>query len=262
MSFHLFAYAQSLGMVVNQDTSSATDDVYTTVNNHLILTEDVDLLAFLGAGSTLSRQRFGNASLIQYSTQHIPVLNTSTVFTANTQVYRYPGYGLRLPRDEDIILETTTSAAGPANTYGLLWLAPVAASNTYPRGVDVVLCRATASIAAATATTWSSLANIVLDRTLYTGQYTVLDAWAYGSSGVAFRLRFTDTPPINNKQLRPGGILCASTASGRPHVLSEIQRPWGTFHTFTLPQVQVLGNTTAYTLELYLLCAYMGRSRQ
>lgn len=262
MPFHVSAYSESLGSVTNSDVNVVADDVLPVSNSHLILTENYDVIAAWAFGANLSRMRWGNVALTQLGQNHIWPIEVSATVPDDPALMDIRDRPLELPMDEEITLEATTSAVGPAQHGAVLFLASRGNwSRNLPSGVDRFVTRATVVIAAGSETTWTALANPVMERNLYTGSYAVVGAWLVAANALAFRMRFPDMPDIGGKQLRPGGLVQDTIAlapwPGQNGGLGE----WGRFHTFSLPQVQVLADAAGGTYDLFLDLIYLGPGR-
>lgn len=262
MNFHVSAYSESLGNVTNNDVNAVVDDVLTVRNSHLILTEPYNVLMAWAFGSTLSRIRFGNVALTQLGSNHIWPVDISATVPDDPAIMDIRRYPLELPQDEEITLEATTSAVGPAQAGAVLWLGTPSWNANLPVGLDRFVTRATAVVAAGSETTWTALSEMTFERDLYNGTYAVVGASVVAANALAFRLRFPDVPSVGGKQLRPGGLV-QDTASLNPHMtwLSGMGE-WGRFHTFSPPQVQVFADAAGGTYDIFLDLVYLGKSRE
>ena len=260
--FHIIAYTESLGDVTNSDVNAVADDVLTIRNNHLIATEQYNILAAWAFGSTLETARFGNVALTQLGANHLWPIEQSATVPDDPAIIDYRHDPLPLPMDEEITLEISTTGIGPAQAGAVLWLGTPQWNMNLPSGIERFITRTTVVIAAGTETTWTALATPTFDRDLYNGSYAVVGAWLVAANALAFRLRFPDMQGVGNKQLRPGSLV-QDTVALKPW---EAQRGglgvWGRFHTFTPPQVQVFADAAGGTYELYLDLVFLGRGRE
>ncbi len=259
MRFHLAAYKESVDNTANTDLNAVADEILTRRNSHFIFTEPVNLLAVYGFGGVISRLRFGNAALTQKGSNHIWPLEVSATIPDLPQLMDMRDAPMMLPRNEELTLEATNTAAGPTETGAVLLLGKPGWSMAWPAHSDRLVARATCVIAAGTETTWTALSEIVMERDLLNGVYAVVGASVVAADAIAARFRFPDQPSIGGKQFRPG-CLVQNAANLAPHPmffggLGE----WGRFHTFSLPEMQVLGDAAGGTYEVRLQLLYLGQ---
>lgn len=259
--FHTCAYSKSLGSVTNSDVSAVQDDVLAINNSHLILTERYDLIAAWAFGANLTRMRFANVAQTQLGSNHIWPIEVSATVPDDPAIMDLRYRPLELPMDEEITLEASTSAVGPAQHGALLWLAPPGMSWNIPAGIDRFISRSTVVIAAGTETTWTALATPTFERDLFNGSYAVVGAWLVAANALAFRMRFPDMQRIAGKELRPGGLVQDTLALAPWSAQGGGLGEWGRFHTFTKPQVQVLADGAGGTYEFFLDLVYLGKGR-
>lgn len=258
MRFHLAAYNEAVGAVTNEDINAALDEVFTRRNSHLIFTDPVNLLAVFGIGSLLSRLRFGNQGLVQKGQNHIWPLNVSATIPTLPAAYDLRDNPLRLPTNEEITIEGTTTAVGPSDVNAVLLLAWPDWSMNFPPHRDRLMTRCTAVIAAGAESAWTALSELVFERDLLNGVYAVVGVSVVAAAAIAFRMRFPDQPARFGKQLRPGGLV-QETAALNPHTMFQGGLgEWGRFHTFTPPEIQVFDDTAGGTYEVRLNLLYLG----
>lgn len=260
--FHLIGYSESIAALTNTDINAVQDDVLVIANSHLILTEQYNMILAWAFGASLSRARFGNVALTQLGQNHLWPIEVSATVPDDPAVIDMRDDPLILPLDEEITLEVTNTAAGPAQHGALFWLATPDWNRNIPAGIDRFVTRATAVVVAGSETTWTALANVVPDRALYNGSYAVVGAWMVAANALAFRLRFPDMPGVHGKQLRPGALVQDTSALAPWIGFKSGFGVWGKFHTFSLPQVQVLADSAGGTYEMYLDLVYLGRGRE
>ncbi len=256
---HLAMYSASLGSVTDSDVTAALDTVLTRRNGHLILTEDFDLVAAYGTGTTLARARFGSAALSQIGNNHLWPLERSATITDIPAIIDYRDSPLRLPQNEEITILATTDAVGPARVEFALWLAAQGWSRTYPPHLARLKTRATVTITAGAEGAWTALAEPTFERDLLNGVYAVVNAELVAPNAVAFRLRFPDQPNVNGKQLRPGKLVTNALGDDPGRIIPNGLGEWGRFHTFSPPEVEVFGDSAGGTYELRLDLLYLGR---
>ena len=260
--YHLAMYSESLGSVTNSDINAATDDVLGVRNSHLILTEPYDLIAYHGASSTLTRARFGNASLQQIGIPHLFPLGRSDTIPARPEIVDRRVLPIRLPMDEEITIEATTDAVGPVISNFVLWLKPEGETYNLPMGRDRLQVRATAVVVAGAASAWTALANLTFERDLLAGSYAIVGAVVVAANAIAFRLRFPDAVTIRGKQLRPGALVMNAVGLMPWEAQFGGLGEWGRFHTFSPPQVQCFDDTAGGTYEVRLDLVYLGQGRE
>lgn len=255
---HLSVYSASFGSVTDSDTTAALDEIITRRNNHLIFTEAYDLLAAYGTGTTLTRARFGNASLNQVGNPHIWPLERSATITDNPALMDLRETPLALPQNEELTILSTTDAVGPARAEIPIWLGAAGFSRNLPAYRDRLRTRATAVVAAGAEGGWSSLAELVFERDLINGVYSVIGATVVAANAVAFRLQFPDQKPVNGRQHRPGSLVMNALGDEPCRLSFGAFGEWGRFHTFTPPNLQVFGDAAGGTYEVRLDLLYLG----
>lgn len=259
MNFHVAGYNESVGSVTNSDITAVQDDVLVTRNSHLILTEEFNLLAIHASGSLLSALRWGNAALTQLGSNHIWPLDVSATIPDLPQLMDFRDVPMRLPKNEELTLEATTTAIGPSDVNAVLLLGTPAWNMGYPGHLDRLVCRATCVSVAGAESAWNALANITQERDLLNGVYSVVGCSVVGPAAIAFRMRFPDQPAIRGKQLRPGGLVQNAT-NLRPNPLFwGGLGEWGRFHTFSPPQFQFMDDTAGGTYEIRMSLLYLGK---
>lgn len=258
MYFHVSAYSESLGAVTNSDVNAAQDDVLQLRNSHLIFSEPFNLIAAYGSSTTLTRARFGNVALTVRGTNHLwPLDRTDTTqrYPAIMDLREMP---MSLPMNEELTIEATTDAAGPVIANFVLFLAKPQWSMNLPRGLETFTTRATAVVTAGSASSWTTLAALVMERDLYNGVYAVVGANVVAANAIAFRMFFPSQRITDGRQLRPGGLITNTVGlapwEGQSRGLGE----WGRFHTFELPSIQILDDTAGGTYEVRLDLVYLG----
>jgi hypothetical protein len=261
MYMHLSAYSASLAAGPNLDTAVVADEVIGTRNNHLIFTDQYRLLAAQPIGALLNRARFGNASLQKYSFNHLHPLTVSATQPTNPQFMDCRESPIELPQNEELTVELGNSGAGPTQSSVLLALAADGWSMNLPRGAAELVTRATAVVAAGSETTWGPLANLVFERDLINGVYSVVGCSVVAANALAFRLRFPDMRSVNGKQHRPGWLVQDTNTTYPNAVWRGGFGEWGRFHTFSPPQIQTLADAAGGTYEVRLNLVYLGSDK-
>lgn len=260
MFFHTSVYSDlNLAQVTNDDLAAATDVVLQIRNNHLIFSEPFNLLSAYGMGTTLDRIRFGNVALTYRGSNHIWPLDRVNLPSSRPYPYDLRDMPMALPMNEEITLEASTDAIGPADVSVVLNLAKPSWNMTLPRGLDQLKTRATVVIpATADARTWSTPAAVVMERDLYNGVYAVVGANVRAVGYRAFRIFFPSQQLTGGRQLRPGG-LAESALGNQPWPAQNYGfGEWGRFHTFELPSIQAIGAAGGVTAEVRLDLVYLG----
>lgn len=261
MYSHLVVYSESLAQVTDSDIDAAADGILTRRNTHLIVTEPYNLLAAYGTGTTLTRARFASPALTQKGSNHLWPLERSATITDDPAFMDFRDRPLVLPRNEEIQIEATTDAIGPARVEFALWLGTPEWTRNIPVGLDRQIARATVVIAAGAEGAWGLLAEPVFEQDLFNGVWAVVGAQLVAANAVAFRLRFPDAPNVRGKQHRPGALV-TNALGDKPIDLSfGGLGEWGRFHTFTPPEVQVFGDAAGGTYELRLDLVYLGQDQ-
>ena len=261
MYFHCLAYAESIDNTANSDMNAAADAVYGVRNNHLIITDPMNLIAAYPIGAQLTRARFGNAFYTQLTQTHLWPIEQSATVPDDPAVLDFRDGPMPIPINEEVTIEVTNAVAGPTATSAMLLLANDQWSQNWPAYQRRVLTRATTTIVAASETTWSAEANLTFERDLLNGVYAVVGCNVVAANALFFRLRFPDQLAVNAKQNRPGGPVQDTLALAPWKPLMGGLGEWGRFHTFNPPQVQVFADAAGGTYEVRLDLLYLGESR-
>lgn len=262
MYHHLAMYSASLGAVTNSDVTTPTDGVFSTRNSHLIFSENYNLISAHGRGTLLTRARFGNIGLSYRGTNHLfPLLAGATV-ESRPGVIDYRAFPMKMPLNEEITIEATTSAAGPAAVWIMLRFAAPQWSMNLPSFKDRIKVRATSVVAAGTARTWGALTALTFERDLFNGTYSVIGAQVIGAGAAAFRLFFPVQRLVNGRQLRPGGLITQAIGDIPDPAQAGGLGEWGRFTTFEPPMIQSFDDTVGSTYEIRLDLAYLGESME
>jgi hypothetical protein len=250
---HLALYNESLGSVTNSDLNAANDGILTVRNSHLFLSEPMDLVAIYAQGSTLDRIRFANAQFQVNGIPHVWPVEQSATVPDLPGVMDLRDMPIPMPVLEEILLEATTNAAGPADVDVALWLAVRGWNRNIPRGQDRFLARATAVVAAGAESSWTTPVSVVFERELRQGVYAVIGANVVAANAVAFRLDFLDQPTApGGRKFRPGGLvqnaINLTPWQGQRGGIGE----WGRFNNLNVPQLQTFDDTAGGTYEVRL----------
>lgn len=257
MPFHLAMYSESLGQVTDSDTDAAADDVFErTGNTRLRFSQPMQIIAAWASGTTLTRMNFANSSLTIRGRPNIWPIDRSATPADPPNVMDLRAHPIKLPLHEELQVNSTTDAVGPARVELALWLTPRPWQPKPVTGERVGVCRATSTTTGGGAGAWSNAIALAFDRELFTGVYAVVGGAVFIAAAQAFRIRFPVTPEIQGKQYRPGGLTqnALDTNPNRMQ-LSELGE-WGRFHTSELPSLQTFGAAGASEVRLDLM--YLG----
>lgn len=240
--FHLAANFVALTNAANLDVPALNDDVLQVQNGHHIPSKDVNLAAVYAGATTLLRTRINSPKVRQISPSFLSSVNAALLPPTDPNIVDMTDSPFVLRGQEEIVFESTGSAAGPNNHYIISW--HQVAFEPAPRG-DIYTIRGT-STTAAVASTWTTVA-VAWDIQLPAGRYAVIGGTYFATNAVAFSLIF------DNQYWRPGG-LGGATPDVRPWT-KQIKGglgKWGEFNTVTLPRVRVLNDSTDATHEFLL----------
>lgn len=258
MYHHFVAYSESVAQLTNTDINAVADEVLQSRNSHLIMSERFDVIAAHALGTTLTRLRFGNIGLTFRGVNHLfPTGRVATVDSRPGVIDRRL-WPLELPMNEEITLEATTDAAGPAQVICGMWLAKPQWSQNIPLGMERFTTRATAVVAAGSETTWTALAPLVMERDLFNGVYAVVGCQVIAAAAFGFRLFFPSQRQASGRQLRPGGLVMQAIGDYGWPAQSGGMGEWGRFHTFEMPSIQTVADAAGGTYEVRLDLVYLG----
>lgn len=238
--YHLCDYTASLGSVTNNDTAALADSILTIINGHFLLPFDLGLYAAAAFQANLSRVRLTSPKLRQTNPLYLEPINLSAPGVNNPNVLSFFDAPVILKGQEEVEMDVTTSAAGPAQYHGLLWLADTIVP---PPAGDVFFLRAT-STTTATANAWTLL-SYTLETQLPAGRYAMIYSETQSASGVAHRWIF------DNQFLRPGNLSFIALGSRNYHRFYEYAMGvMGYFYTYSLPRCEVLCTAADAAFEM------------
>lgn len=246
----------------NSDMTAVSDADFSQRNSHYIFTERYNMLGVSLVGASVIRGRF-----------QVPTWNAIGEFTlfnanrglqppSNCQVDWYIPAPLPVPLNEEFQIQASNNlGAATEQENAILWLATQDWSMNLPRGVMPICVRATAAITP-TINVWSGPSAITLIQSLRGGVYAVVGATMQGTNAAAFRIIFPRYRLYHGRKLRPGGLIqnaLGDVVNNQMHPWIMGLGEWGRFHTFELPQVEVLGTTAgAITYQIFLWLIFMG----
>lgn len=241
--FHTCAWVRSSDATANLDQTPVPDGILVIQNAHFQPQQDMYVLWAKHNGVTQTRARFNSATLRQVSPVFIRPIDAALLPATLTRPANWVRNPLRIRGLEEIIVESTNSAAGPNNvtTSAGLSTSPIV---TIPSG-DVWSMRGTATTTAGV-DTWTLCAMTWAD-TIPAGDYIAVGLNAAGATMKAARLIF------ENQYWRPGCVAGASEAV----IQDEIFRngglgTWGAFTGNRMPNVEVLCNAADTAQTIYL----------
>ena len=241
--FHTSAYLAAATATANFDSTAIVDNIMQIQNGHLVPQMDMLVVFAKLNGVTGLRGRITSPTIRQISPVFIRPIDAALLPATLTRPADWRRNPLRLKALEEVAVEVTNSAAGPNNMYTVLGLAN-APIGPIPNG-DVFSMRGTGATTV-TASLWSQC-TITWADTLPNGRYAVVGLNAFGTTAIAARLIFQETP------WRPG---CVAGATGVV-IQDEMFRNgglgvWGAFNNYAMPNVEFLCNAADTAQEVYL----------
>jgi hypothetical protein len=264
MGFALLDYNLSAAAAgaSNSDMTAVSDPDFSQRNSHYIFTENYNLLGISLVGASVTRGRFQVPTWNAIGEFNIFNANRSLQPPSNCQVDWYGAYPVPIPLNEEFQVQASNNLGmGTEIENAPFIIVTTDWSMNIPRGRMPILVRCSFTVTP-TANVWSGGQNITLSQSLRGGVYAVVGATVQGSNAVAFRIIFPRYKLYQGRKLRPGFL----TQNAVGDVVNNQMNPWifamgewGRFHTFELPQIEVLGtaaNSTTYQAFLWLV--YLG----
>lgn len=260
----LLAYAGNNATPSNNfDMSALTDSDFSQRNSHYIFTEDYGLAYIMSQCAHITDARLLAPTFSALNSDGFRVAGIQKkagVGGVPTLADRYLPKPVMLPRNEEIQFQSSSGTIEEA--WGLMSLVPPSWTRAMPSGPMIVMEGTTPSFTPA-ANVWSGPQTLNLTANPRGGVYAVVGASCQQAADtLAFRLIFPRHPFYKGRKLRPGWI--AQNAAGDfEDVITQYDRfhlgVWGWFHTFELPQVEVLATTSAAMTPIFRLwCVYLG----
>lgn len=234
--FHLLAYTSGALAVASNpfDTPALNDDIFviSASTNHFLMDDDVAVIAAWAGSTSLDRARVVIPSFRNLGIPYIRPPNVSILPPTNSNFALWLQNPFNLPRNEDVAIEMSVTAAGPERGTALLWVAkqvdPLPFGQTFPLRFT--------STTAAVANAWTTI-QITLEQALPPGRYALCMSELFSTNGIAHRWI------VPNQLYRPGALSGASTGIRLPAPFYEYQfGKWGEFENTVLPRLQVLCN--------------------
>jgi len=257
MSFHMLNYGLTdAAGGPDEDMIAAQDDVFTRRGgaggvDHYIFTDPINLIQAYHMNTAAVRARFNIPSWNHYGRQQIYPPNTSVTVPTNPQVHDLRDNPKAFPQNEEVAVEAVNSGAGGVRANVFLWVATPDWSKALTPGLYRQTVRFTAA-AAGTANIWGVVAPIVFTDALVGGTYAVNGVEIFDAGTLAFRLLFPRGPQISGRNMRPGCLSKEAIGNiGLRNEVMELSRygEWGKFGTFEPPQIQILANATAASVQ-------------
>ncbi len=240
--FHTSAFFDATSSTVaNTQINVVQDDVLTIRNNNLFPAVNYNLLYAYAGGDTITRGRLVTPTWRVITPPNIVPLNGTDQPGQDANIADYRMNPLRIAGGAELEAQGTDSAG----TIPIVVVIGFADRPTVAPAGDIFTIRAV-SASTAVVGLWSNMA-LAFDDTLPPGVYSIVGAYAFGATGLAFRLR------IPGQLQRPGG-LCMTTVEQRPpkFFLKGGLGEWGRFPNDTLPEVEVLATAADTALTLFL----------
>jgi len=246
------------------DMTAVADPDFSQRNSHYVFTEQYRMLASMfTSGDTPTRVRFQTPTWNAIGQFEMFNLGTSLEPATNFQVDNWLAYPPPIPMMEEFQIQASNGGAGSLIVNSAIVLGTSDFSMQLPQGRLPILVTATGTTTW-TLNKWSGPIALTLSQSLRGGVYAVVGAQMQADDAAWFRIIFPRYKLYNGRKLRPGwacqnalGNVANYNLNNWPFTLGE----WGRFHTFELPQVEVLGtaaDSTAWVLFLWLV--YLGES--
>lgn len=240
--FHIAANFVAIAATADTDVPALNDGILAIQNSHHIPPQDMALIAAYSSAVTLLRTKMVSPKIRQTAPSSISPIDVSLLPANDANAVDYRDHPLILRAQEEIVYQSTDSAAGPNNHYIITWL-----QQTYspPPVGDVYTIRGTGTTTVV-ASVWSPV-TIVWDAQLPAGTYAVVGARFLSTTGIAFSMTF------DGQFYRPGGLAGASAGIRPPSFQQKGGLgKWGEFNTVTLPRFSALCNAadTAQIVEV------------
>jgi len=240
--FHLAANFVAIANVADTDVPALNDGILAIQNGHHIPPRDMALLAVWSSAVTLLRTKLLSPKVRQTAPSSISPIDVALLPPTDANAVDMRSNPMILRAQEEIVYQSTDSAAGPNNHYLVSWLQ----ERFEPAPVGDVFTIRGVGAATAVASAWTNC-PVVWDTQLPQGTYAVIGCRGLGTTMVAFQITF------DNQFWRPGGLGLA-TAGLRPPAfqMKGGLGKWGQFDTVTLPRLSILCNAadTAQIFEM------------
>jgi hypothetical protein len=260
----LLAYnGNNAGPTSNFDLTALSDPDFSQRNGHYIFTEDYGIGYLFAQSLNMSDARLQAPTFSALNSDGFRITGfqkKAGLGGTPTLADRFVNYPVMMPKFEEIQAQASTTVA--QQQWLLMSLLTSNWSKQIPQGPMIVM-EGTTTAFTPTVNTWSGGQNISLTSNPRGGVYAVVRATCqFAADILAFRLIFPRAPMYRGRKLRPGWV--AQNAVGDFDDAITQYDPfhlgvWGYFHTFELPQLEVLASTSAaLTPIVRLWCVYLG----
>jgi hypothetical protein len=257
---HLSAFRVVAGVNdANVDEILVPDGVFTGRNNHLIVTDQFQLIGACHMAASALRARFNTPTMNYLARQQIwPVMRSATP-TSPPRLMDLRNNPIALPQNEEISIEESNNlGAATEETTTFLFIAPPEWNRNKVRGMAQITIRATAALARVAAG-WATGGVLTFTENLRGGWYAITAAYCQTTLCRAFRLNFPRAPIMHGRQLRPGHLVNNAIGDLEPYHLPKDQLgTWGYFHSFEPPTLELYADAAgADVQELRLELQYI-----
>lgn len=217
---------------------------------HWIFTEPYNLMAAVGAGATLTQVQLFDATWNAINIPQVYPNIQAIVPPSNPNLMDLRMAPLPLPMNEEIAVQISGGAGGAEPDYFLMWIKPAgpAAQDYAPIQPTLSMPRVYAAVTATivlTAGAWSPFVPISFTNPLKGGAYQLNGAYWVVPTSLAYKHNFVKAPLYAGRKLFPGGLVENAYGNVPMRHGTMWMGPQGRFNNFELPQVSVLGTTTA-----------------
>ena len=260
----LLAYTgNNSGPANNFDLTAAVDPDFSQRNNHYIFTEMYGIGYLWAQSAHITDARLLTPTFAALNADGFRITafqkkaglgGTPTLFDKLT------GSMVPMPQMEELQYQASTGTA--EQQWGLLNLFSSDWRREPPQNPLIVMEGTTGSFTPA-ANVWSGPQIINLTANPRGGVYKVCRvAVQQAGDSLAFRIIFPRSPYYHGRKLRPGWVV-QNAAGDFDDVITQVDpyhlSPWGWFHTFELPMIEVFASTSAsMTPIVRMWCEYLG----
>jgi hypothetical protein len=260
--FHFQAYRGSLGAAAtNVALSAVPDTIFTDRNGAFIYTEQWAINALFYHAASALRARSNLPKWNAISRHNIYGINRAATIPSPCNIQDLRREPLQLSLNEPLTWECTNNAGASEETRVYQWLIPPDWSMELPAHLQRMTVRFTGSVAGV-ANTWSGPGNITFpDQDLRGGVYSIVGCQLFDAGTPAYRFILPRQRPSQGRLLRPGSVGLEAINNIPLQMFNAGMGEWGRFHTFELPQLEILANATAASVqEGWLDLLYLGES--
>lgn len=248
---------------VDMSLITANVEEFNPRNNHLILSEQYELLGAVHSGVSVTRARLSSPTLERMTQRHIWPVMRSALPVSDPRVLDLRMRPWKLPLNEEIkVLESGNLGAATEEETTLLILGPAGKfSRNLPEPAipgGRLLTRFTGALAHIL-TGWATAGILTATANLIGGWWGVAGAWVQDATARAFRLNFPRFSVVNNRKMRPGATTSAAIGDIDYRAFNSGMGLWGIFHSFELPTIDVYADAAgASTQEVRMDLIFLG----